>query len=38
MQTYRSRLIIAVAISCFAGAAKSAPITKLEQQQCSAAD
>jgi hypothetical protein len=36
MQTYRSRLIIAVAIACFAGAAQSAPITKLEQQECHA--
>jgi hypothetical protein len=37
MQAYRSKLLIAsVAICCFVGSAHSAPITKLEQQQCSA--
>jgi hypothetical protein len=35
MQAYRSKLLVAsVAISCFVGPAQSAPITKLEQQEC----
>jgi len=37
MQASRSRLLIAsVAISCFFSPAQAGPITKLEQQQCSA--
>jgi hypothetical protein len=34
MQPYCLRLLIASAIGCFAWPALSAPITKLEQQEC----